>query len=68
MLPSEFEAAIKGIIDGDKNVVWFDDKGSVFRTFIGQIDLIRTQHGVHLPLLSSLILPEIEPEELVEDE
>ena len=68
MLPSEFEVAIKGIIDGDQNVVWFDDKGSAFRTFVGQIDLIRTQHGVHLPVLTSLILPEIEPEELVEDE
>ena len=68
MLPSEFEVAIKGIIDGDQNTVWFDDKGSAFRTFVGQIDLIRTQHGVHLPVLSSLILPEIEPEELVEDE
>jgi hypothetical protein len=68
MLPSEFEAAIKGIIDGDQNVVWFDEKGSAFRTFIGQIDLIRTQHGGHLPVISSLILPEIEPEELVEDE
>ena len=68
MLPSEFEAAIKGIIDGDHNVVWFDEKGSAFRTFVGQIDLIRTQHGVHLPVLSTLILPEIEPEELGEDE
>ena len=68
MLPSEFEAAIKGIIDGDQNVVWFDERGSAFRTFVGQIDLIRTQHGGHLPVISSLILPDIEPEELVEDE
>ena len=68
MLPREFEESIKRIIDGDQNVIWFDEKGFAFRSFVGQINLIKIQHGAHLPLLSTLVLPEIEPEELFEDE
>lgn len=68
ILPSEFELAVKRIIDEEQHVAWFDEKGAAYRTFIGQIDLIRTQHGVHLPTLSALVLPEPEPEDLGEDE
>jgi|GEM_PF-3208312 hypothetical protein len=68
MLPSEFEVAIKRVIDGDHRVVWFDEKGSAYREFVGQIDLIRTQHGIHFPVLSTLDLPKIQPGELGEDE
>jgi len=68
MLPREFEESIKRIIDGDQNVIWFDEKGFAFRAFVGQINLIKMQHGAHLPVLCTLVLPEIEPEELFEDE
>ena len=68
LLPSEFESAIRRIIEGEQDPVWFTEIGSTFLNFVGQIDLIRTQHGVHLPVLSSLTLPPTESEELEEDE
>ena len=68
LLPPEFEVAIKQVIDGNRIHAWFNDEGKAFRTFVGQIDLIRTQHGSYLPELSKLDLPEIESEELDEDE
>lgn len=60
ILPNEFEVSLKRIVEKDQSVVWFEEEGTAYRSFIGQIDLIRTQHGAHLPILSALALPDIE--------
>ena len=68
VLPSEFENSIKVIVDGSKNITWFEEKGDIFRNFIGLVDLIKTQHGIHLPILSDLTLPELDTEEMDDSE
>jgi len=68
VLPSEFENSIKEIVDGSKTTTWFIEKGEIFHNFIGQVDLIRLQHGVHLPILSDLTLPELDTEEMDDSE
>lgn len=68
MLPAEFEDVTKELVSGDTTMSWFDEQGDAWRTFIGQTDLIRSKHGAHLPTISSLTLPSLEPEELGEDD
>lgn len=67
LLPSQFENALMKIIIGDIRMDWFEDKGTAWECFVGQVELIKLRYGAHLPILSTLTLPNPdEPEELEE--
>jgi len=57
LLPHQFEDTIKELIDGDISINWFEEEGAAWGNFVGQVDLIRLQHGTHLPVLLDLTLP-----------
>lgn len=67
LLPSEFEDTAKGLVNGDITMTWFDEQGAAWRAFVGLTDLLKSQHGAHLPIISSLTLPSLESEELEEE-
>lgn len=64
LLPPQFEYTVKELIDGNTSMNWFDERGIAWRYFVKQVDLIRIQHGTHLPILLGLTLPD--PDELEE--
>jgi hypothetical protein len=66
LLPDEFEETIANVVNGVIHVDWYQLAGEAFRSFVGQVDLLRTRHQGKLPKLAALTLPSIiddDPEE-----
>ena len=42
---------------------WFDSRGEISHNFIRQLNLLRTQHSAHLPILSAFTLPGLDSDE-----
>jgi hypothetical protein len=66
LLPDEFEECIVKIVNGVFHFEWYQLAGEAFRSFVGQVDLLRTRHQGKLPKLAALTLPSIiddDPEE-----
>lgn len=68
LLPHQFENTVKELIDGNVTMSWFEEEGIAWRHFVGQVDIMRLQYGSHLPILSTLRLPNLEPEEFDEED
>lgn len=66
LISSQFESTIKELIDGDIEINWFKEQGEAWRTFVGQVGLIKSMNGMHFPIISALSLPNLENEEYEE--
>ncbi len=68
IIPSGFEYSLKEVVEGALKPSWFDSRGEIFHNFIRQLNLLRTQHSAHLPILSALTLPGLDSDEQEVDE
>jgi hypothetical protein len=66
LVPPQFESTVKGLIEEDIKINWFEERGDTWRNFVGQVDLIKSRHGSQLTILSALSLPILEIEEFEE--
>ncbi len=65
LLPIQFEEIVKRLINDEIQMGWYEQKGEAWSTFIGQVSVIASRYGAHLPIISALTLPTLdEPDEL----